>query len=217
MEVKEQNTGGSPVPESTGNTNQNTDNGQGSQSVIDWAKMDVTAIPDDVIKQHPAYAAILTESVERRKQLAAMKKNETVTPEKVNTNDPVMNEILKLAAKIETVTAELATSKLETARNNALTAFGLPPEAMTFLTGETLDEIQAQATLLRTLGANKAANTHNTLDTKTNGMSPGNPATGGGNEALKAALKARMGGSTGVSAFSPGVQATKGGGILKND
>lgn len=46
---------------------------QNESSTIDWSTIDVASIPEEVIRTSPAFKALLTESIERRQEIAKLR------------------------------------------------------------------------------------------------------------------------------------------------
>lgn len=129
---------------------------------VDWASIKADEIPVDVIKKHPEYAKILSESVERRQKIKELKTTLEATlgeePQKKpeqKSQDPLADNPPAWAKSIIEAVSELQnatqTAKREGMVNAALQANNLPEGAAQFVTGNTVEEINASAKSLAAL------------------------------------------------------------------
>jgi hypothetical protein len=172
--------------------------------VIDWSKVQV---PDEVIRNHPAFKEVLTESIERRKQIAALKTaiDGTTPPDPAKPAAPANATEALTAEKVKDL-MQAEFSRLETIskQNELLTKYNVP-EADRELWRDA--NIETMAKRLQAAYGRPA-----------DGSSPGN---GGDNTDRYAEMKARIRANikgeapTGPSLFSPQRQQALGGGIIK--
>ncbi len=191
---------------------------------IDWAKVDVSTIPHDVVKEHASYKSVLSESITRRRDLTALKATigdqSTTEPSGDNTDstegdNPPDNDntdppfLARFNALQESVTS-LITLQLQQAqtqvRDGVLADANLPDEAAAFVRGDTAEEMTTQAKALQQLLAASLPDPS---------VSPGNPAALP-KEGVGKRLKARMLGEDVVNVFDPALQRQKGGGAVTN-
>lgn len=207
--------GGNQQTQTSGDATANKDTSQGSDNkstpTIDWSKIDITQIPADVIKKSPVYKEVLDESINRRKQIKDIKskinaEDDGETPpakkEPVSTQTPTDD----LAKQLETLTklvTGLVTKDVAANKEVVGTKFGLSKEQAGFITGNTVEEMEASAKqIATTFGIKPPAS----------GAGASNPGSGV-DDGLVARLKAKVTGSDTMSnPFDPGVQRMTGGG-----
>lgn len=203
-------------------TNSTPAEGTQTQAEVDWSAVSANDVPEDVIKQHPLFQKVLSESIERRKALKDRDQKisqllqdgekpeatQTVTQPQQNDSDmPVWAQSLvgKLAA-VEQFVQQNQQTTLEMAREAAMKANNLPEKAAEFLTGSTPEEINSQAAKLA--GVFSMSNT-----------SPGNAGTQSFAEGLAARAFERLKGHadpmSGTGIFDPGVQKQHKGGSIR--
>jgi hypothetical protein len=183
---------------------------QTTQASVDWSKITADAIPAEVIKQHPLYKSVLGESIERRQEIAELKKQVPTTPAQPPTataeaKDPV-REALDRVAKLEQAMEQ---ERVQNWRVQAAREAGIPEKFATRLVGTTLEEMLADAKSI----AEALPKSQATSQTVPPSSVPGNAAGNERDTTMLNRITARMGSTYGVmSAFDPGIQRQVGGG-----
>lgn len=175
---------------------------------IDWSKVDPKSIPESVIKANPTYANVLTESIQRRQELKALKDQQAAPkpadnaqPQQQGTNDALVKQLAEMQAQIKTLSEKADRSSRQGLIDAAVEAHNLPAGAAAWITGTTPDEIKAQA-----------AELSKTFLTPNAGGSTGGGSVATAQDKIRAAIKARIQGTTGPidpvegSLFNPSVQ-----------
>lgn len=185
------------------------------QQAIDWAKVDAKVLPEDVVKQSPAYKSLLSESVERRQQIKSLREQlETLegdakkpiqqqAPQQGSEEVPAWAKgLIEDVKTLKTATGENARSEMV---NAAIAKHNLPKEAHLYIQGSDMASIEASAAGLVPLMVAGAG-------------SAGNPGAGNasGLDSLRARIQEKVRGNTkpiaDTSIFDVGVQRQKGGG-----
>ena len=182
------------------------------QVTVDWSKVSVDAIPADVIKQHPLYKSVLGESIERRQEIAELKKAVPPTPASPpspageSIPDPV-REALDRVAKLEQALAE---ERVQNWRLSAVKAAELPEKFASRLVGTTYEEILADA---KSIAADLPKPPAPGQPAPPPSAVPGNAAGNERDTTMLNRITSRMGSTYGVaSPFDPGIQRQAGGG-----
>jgi hypothetical protein len=171
-----------------------TESGAGAPPAVDWASV---TVPEDVIKNHPAYKAVLTESIQRRQELAELKKPK----------EPVVTDAPKDEDRFKALEEKLEAMALENqAKNRSITVatvaatHKIPAELHNLITGDTAEEIAASAALIaKYIKVEQAA------------PPPANPAGPSEDKSLLKAVMDRMTQGNNLSPFDPGFQRQLGG------
>lgn len=178
---------------------------------IDWASIDPTSIPADVLKKHPEFTKVLDESIQRRqenkrlKAALALEDGEVVednAKQKPPTQEQLLQQVLSRLDKLDAAENEKRTND---ARLEAAKQAGIPADLVSRIQGNTAAEMLADAMEL----AKFVAQTRPSQTSATNFGSPDAQA------ALKKRVEDRL--KAGIdleapSVFAPGLQRTKGGG-----
>lgn len=183
---------------------------------------DFSNIPEDVIKSHPLYKQVLTESIERRKEIAELKKGATAPsapsalPASTAPTDP-MQAALDRIAKLENALAESSANAL---RTKAASEAGLPANLASRIVGTSYEDMLADAKDIAAAFP-KAPATPAVPATPATTMPPsGTPGNAAGNQrdtTMLSKITQRMGSNFGVSSpFDPGVQRQVGGGAVSS-
>lgn len=196
--------------------NQNTDtqgstgNQQQQQTSVDYSKINPTDLPLDLIKQHPEYQKVLTETIDRRKQIAKMREQfdaaEGVKPE-VKPIEQVQQPVAALDAETLALLSDIRKERAVKAERDAVkplaTKHNVPEEYWDMITGSTDAEKEAKAIKLGALALKS-------------GTSTGNAGASGGDDAASQRIIARLKGDAdplkATNPFDPGIQRQKGGG-----
>ena len=172
-----------------------------STSEIDWSK-----VPEDVIKNHPLYKSVLTESIQRRQELAELKKQLAPPTDQPKTEDkPDKLSIFEQElAELRKVVAEQAEREKLHSRsalvNAAAAAHKIPADLHKYITGDTAEAIAASAAeLAKHVKPEQVA------------PPPANPAQDAKDQSLLKAVTERMANVGGQSPFDPGFQRQLGG------
>ncbi len=178
---------------------------------IDWTKIDLTTVPEDVIKSHPLYKGVLDESINRRKEIATLKANQPADKTTETPKEPVteLDKVMAQLNKVNEFITEVSKDRDLGVRKSAAKTAGIPEEFASRLSGTNYDEYLADAQALKplvgTTGNNKI----------TDNSSPTNPANSGERDkSMFNQMKARMNGQASVNPFSPGFQKQAGGGPI---
>ncbi len=183
---------------------------------VDWTKV---TIPDEVLKNQPAYKELLSESIERRQTIKELRsrieeleamfpvsENEegaNNTPSASSENDPVARALAQidvLNKKIEQLLEKTASAERKAVLQAAMRDNKIPEEYGQLITGETPEQIQAQAQLLGRLF-------------KVQSTSPGNAGSEGAkSDFYRRAEVALKGDGELTDIFAPGVHRQRGGG-----
>ena len=186
---------------------------------------DFSNIPEDVIKSHPLYKQVLTESIERRKEIAELKKGATAPsapsapsalPASTAPTDP-MQAALDRIAKLENALAESSANAL---RTKAASEAGLPANLASRIVGTSYEDMLADAQEIASV-LPKAPATPAVPATPATTVPPsGTPGNAAGNQrdtTMLSKITQRMGSNFGVSSpFDPGVQRQVGGGAVSS-
>lgn len=182
------------------------------QGTVDWSKISVDAIPADLVKQHPLYKSVLGESIERRQEIAELKKQVPTTPASPptptgETKDDPVREALDRVAKLEQALAE---ERVQNWRLQAVKAAELPEKFASRLVGSTYDEILADA---KSIAADIPKPPASGQTAPPPSAVPGNAAGNERDTTMLNRITSRMGTNFGVgSVFEPGIQRQAGGG-----
>lgn len=182
---------------------------------IDWSKVDWSKvqIPETVVKSHPEYQKVLSESVERRQTIKTMKeqlaKSETGTSTETTqqpATQPASDLEKKFADEIANLRAEIRKTEVAQARAQALK--DIPEEFQGFVTGDTVEAINASAANVKTALGKRPAPPPTT--------STGLPGIAGNTDAEKAnSIVASIFGEGNANPFDPGQQIRAGGGGIQ--
>ncbi len=179
---------------------------------VDWTKIDAKTIPAEVLKQHPEYQKVLSESIQRRKEKQELKKlleekDESETPAP-DPKAPVKDkgEMPEPDPILEALKNWYIDRQYDQIVEGVAKKYNIPSEYYQNITGETEAELEASAANLAKLVVKSSA---------------GNPGNSEDNEETKTnRMIKRMQDETkaigGPSPFDPGVQRQKGGGTLFN-
>lgn len=110
-------------------------------------------VSDDVIKNHPLYKQLLSESIERRKTIAEMKKTlDALQQPKVDTPKVEQQSIDALLERIAQLEQKLTSDTYSSTRTAIIQKYNIDSElADRFLTGKTATELEEQAKTLANL------------------------------------------------------------------
>ncbi len=167
-------------------------------------------ITDDVIKNHPLYKAVLEESIGRRLEIDKLKKQIPVVSETLTTPaitptqvvpDEVQAQLKVLKEQLESLVQTSAQTERQKLVASALAAHKLDADDAAYISGNTVDEINASAAKFAARANKPAA-----------GSSPSSPAHNA--ETISNSIKDRIAGKNRVHPLDPGVQTNKGGGVL---
>ncbi len=177
---------------------------------IDWSKVDPTQIPAELVKATPQFKDVLTESVNRRQQLKALKdqidtgepapKGEPKPAPKPDDSDTPAwaKQIIDRLDKVETLATVNGRKAL---LDDAITTFNLPASSATWITATDAAGIKAQAAELA-----------KTFNLPAPGTVAGNGQTSTQTDRYKAAIMSRVKGQQGPidplegSLFNPSIQ-----------
>jgi len=195
--------------------------GSGGNVEIDWSKVDVTKIPDDVLKKTPAYQKVLDESIQRRKKLNA--KKQTPENKKVTKPDPVDEEDADEdgdeVSELRQIVHELREERMVELRVRAAEKFGLNPDNkyhMRLIEGSNLQEMMASAKeAAEGLGINADSGKEKRRPDGT--KIPGNPGGAEDRKEMSKRIRDRLTGSEALNPFDPGQQRMTGGGSFINN
>lgn len=119
---------------------------------VDWSKIDPASIPENIIKATPQFKEVLSESVERRQAIKALKEqvglvdapktDKPATPTQPDDMPAWAKQMMERVEKAEKAALE---GGRKTLINQALETHNLPAEAARWITGGTLEEITSQA------------------------------------------------------------------------
>lgn len=168
------------------------------------AQGETPAISEDAIRNHPLYQELLSESIQRRQTIAALKAEMRVaqTPEPAPAEQPPSGELDELRNMVAALTQRIEQdqqTRIDRARRDAIARFNVPEELQEFVVGDSEDVITSRAERLR-------------------GPQPhqGTTPVGGGSqepdEDLLNRVKARITGKDQPNVFAPGIHRTLGGG-----
>lgn len=204
-----------------GGSGESQNEGGGSQqaaaidySKIDWTKVDVTAIPKDVVKKIPAYEKVLNESIDRRKKIAELTKptdEDTDTPAQTSNNATQSNdgldEIRKMITELSSKMTQGEQNALRTWQETAAREYGIKSEkVIKTLQGGDLEQVRKEAeTVANELGIPKPVTS--------SGSSVGNPSQQRDKSVLERA-KSKMNGSIKSDVYDTAFQSTIGGGFV---
>lgn len=174
----------------------------------DWSK---TTIPDDVIRNHPAYKDILSESIGRRQEIAALKqelesakKPAATTPEApVQPVAPGDERIDKLMAAVEALTARQAQSdkaRIDQYRAGLIAQYNIPPAQQALITAQDETGIKAQVDALAPL-----------LSPHKSDMGLGNTGDAPATDSLVKEVKSILNGNATIDPFDPKIHKAMGG------
>lgn len=205
-----------PAPEG-GSTEKPSPVGETAKPVgLDWTTIKIEEVPEDVVKQHPLFKKVLTESIQRKEKIADLRKQlepDEAKPAPVPTapvvgDDPVMVRLMAMEAK-------LAKQEKDAARMTVALKYKLPvgldegeKNVIPFILGDTAEEMEESAKNIAAL-----------IKPEQPGSST-SPAHSGGFNSLDS-MKARIaekikGGTEATSPFDAGVMRQQGGGVLVN-
>lgn len=172
---------------------------------IDWAKFDVTQIPEDVIKGSPAFKQVLEESIQRRKKIAELEKaqQQVVTPQN-------QDEVPAWAKPLINAVSAIQTERQKTTREKIAEKYGVPADMAGLIAGETDEDFAANVEII-------------SKGLKKSGGVSGNTSSGNPNsdddvlKGLRNRIRAKAAdkGVEADSPFDPGVQITRGGGAVR--
>jgi hypothetical protein len=120
-------------------------------STIDWSKIDPKTIPAEVIKQTQAFGEVLTESVERRQQIKALKEQVAGVgepkpdPKAPAKTDDTPEWAKALVARLDQVETLATTNGRKALIDEALKAHNLPAGSERWITAIDASGITAQA------------------------------------------------------------------------
>lgn len=174
---------------------------------IDWSKVDPKSIPANLIKANPTYAEVLSESIQRRQELKAVKDQIAGTQkpaEQAQTNpneQGFAKELAEIRAQLAEVTKVASQAGRKALVDQAIEAHNLPSSSAAWITGNTPDEIKAQA-----------AELSKTFLTPNASGSTGAGSVATPQDKIRAAIQARIKGTNGAidpvegSMFNPTIQ-----------
>jgi len=200
------------------------DTSSGVKNAIDWSSVNWSQVevPEEVITSHKTYKSVLTESIDRRKEISTLKgqlEELTVKPSEIqgtDSDDPMVKTLSALTKTIEGLQARLDNQDREVMRENIARKHSLPIDDkdgsnyLQLIQGVTEEEMERSATALASLI--KPTNSQQPPSSK----SPGNSGTHDPEASLRRRVSDRLTGKAdAVSPFDPGVHRQKGGGIHK--
>lgn len=121
---------------------------------IDWSTVDVSKIPEEVVKKHTAYTKVLDESIQRRQKISELRKltseeKEETKTEPIKTDVIPVNDFSRLEKIVQDLTETIQgerSSNLEGWRKQAAEEYGLKGNKIIgTLTGKSFDEVMADA------------------------------------------------------------------------
>lgn len=103
---------------------------ENKSSTIDWSTIDVTSIPEEVVRNSPAFKAVLTESIERRQELAKLraadKQPVKATTEADKSSDESGDRLSKLEQALETLVGLTVADRQERVVEKVIATHKLP-------------------------------------------------------------------------------------------
>ena len=177
-------------------------------AIPDWSKL---TVPDEVVREHPAYKQILSESIERRQAIAALKqeleqaKQPPATPVKPaeTPNAPVDPRIDQLTQMVEALTTKWTQSeqaRVAQFKQGLIQQNNIPEKLASLITAETVEGIQAQVDAILPFVQPHKANT---------GL--GNTGDAGVTDGLLAEVDRILNGQSTIDPFSPQLHSAMGG------
>ncbi len=172
---------------------------------IDWTK---TQIPEDAIKNSPAYKALLAESVERRQEIKKLKDAQAAPAQDASAQTPAPTQTVVTEEMINKIVAqELGKVQLKAQQDNLLSQFKVPVEEQ-----DTWRDSNVEAMTKRLQKA---------FGSPLNNANAGN---GSGNADPYADMKVRIkaavmgtGENPGANLYTPETMTRVGGGIVRNN
>lgn len=204
--------GGMPTPDAVVTEASASGSPAPTTPVVDWSKVDLTAIPEDVIKSSPLYKQVLSESIERRRENADLKQKIQQTEVKLPEGDQpewaknLVNTVNEQNKILVALTAQTAKSE----RESIATKHGIPAEMVGLIAGENIADFEANAAVI-------GAALKKSGGVISGNASAGNAASGGDQlSGVRNRLKQGMNekGELAPSIFNPGTQTTRGGGAM---
>jgi len=196
---------------STTDDNQTAADDASVSSEIDWSNVDVADIPKNILEKHPAYKAVLSETIARRKELATLKQQQTSDTSSDDEGDADPNPLEAKLASLELMMGSFldmqVTKDTNEVRQQLAAAHNVPESRTKYIVGETMEELTASAKELGDAQGGVQGST-----------SAGN--AGGGSD-VRGSLKARIRGGAedkgteAPSIFDVGTQRVRGGGALR--
>ena len=120
----------------------------------DWSKL---TIPEEVIREHPAYKAVLSESIERRQAIASLKQEleqakqppapatPVKPPETPDTpSDPRIDQLAQMVEALTTKWTQSEQARVAQFKAGLIQQHNIPDKLAALITGETVEAIQAQ-------------------------------------------------------------------------
>lgn len=201
------------------NVNAGNNNTQGS--TVDWSQVDVSAIPEDVIKKSALYQGVLTESIQRRQEISRLKGEQKPADEQKpqQPDNKPNDQISQLASQLQQITQTMDNwnkqqDKLN--RINAAQSVGLDVSLADRLEGSSYDEYLTDAKKLADMFGVKPAN-NNQSNKQQDNSSPSNPAGDKRDQGMLNSIKDRMYNGQAANPFSPGFQTKMGGGVFDKE
>lgn len=172
-------------------------------------------ISEEVIRNSPAYRALLSESIERRQMIAALKqelealkpKETAQTPQTPASSEPVSaleKQIAALAEMVEGLTKRVendAKARVDMTRAGLIQQHNIPSELQGFVNGATEDEVRAQVNALLPYITPAKSN-----------VGAGNVGAPVSDEDLISQMRGILEGKPAFDPFDPGIQRKMGGG-----
>ena len=187
------------------------------ENTIDWSTVDVDSIPADVIsklsskqlKGNEFYGQALSDAIERRQELKALRENQVTPSDDVEVKDSgesetvtaLRQQVEQLTQMVETTVNSMAQTQTQAFVASLKTKYNLSDEHAEFLTAPSLPEMEAQAKKLASLRGKDFKDDTSGVGDSTNGS-----------DTLKQRIQDRLLGKTdGQSSFDLGLQTKAGG------
>lgn len=113
---------------------------------IDWSKISPSDIPEEIVRKNPVYVKVLDESIERRKEIAALKKN-TAAPkeESANEENPILSALKQVQEELAALKQLRDQDTKVSVRERVKAEFKLADDDMEFITGDTYEALSDKA------------------------------------------------------------------------
>lgn len=178
---------------------------------------DYSSIPEEVIKSHPLYKQVLSESIERRKEIAELRKNTaTTSPTQEATAPKPTDPMQEALARIASLEKQIETDRMNSLRERVAREAGIPLPFANRIVGTTYDEMLADAQIIAAAlpKQEQGASAPPAVPPTT----PGNAASAERDKTMLNKITQRMGTTFGVSSpFDVGLQRQLGGGIISKE
>lgn len=122
----------------------------------DWSKL---TIPEDVVREHPAYKAILSESIKRRQEIAALKQefenkaqppapatpvNAPEQPVPSAGTDPRLDQLTQMVEALTTKWTQSEQARVAQFKAGLVQQHNIPDKLAALITADTVEGIQEQ-------------------------------------------------------------------------